>query len=244
MTKVFGVIPARFGATRFPGKPLAKIKGKELISWVIEGAKSAKSLQEILVATDDERIASVANQHGVRSVMTDSSLPSGTDRIWSAIKSEDVDVIVNIQGDEPLITGSLIDRLVEPMLTDPSLEMATLAHPLAPEDLQNLNSVKVVVNQQKNALYFSRFPIPYSRVDAKHLSGIAGAQKHIGLYAYRKTFLEKFCAAPQAEIERAESLEQLRALSLGARIRVVSVQEKLIGVDVPEDVSRVEALLR
>lgn len=244
MSRVLGVIPARFGATRFPGKPLEKILGQELIVWVIEGAKQSKLLSEVLVATDDQRIVEVAKRAGVRAVMTDSALPSGSDRIWAAVQNEDCDVVINIQGDEPLITGILIDRLIEPMLKDASLEMATLAHPLASDaELQSLNAVKVVVNQNGEALYFSRYPIPYSRVSAKQ-AGLGGALKHIGLYAYRKKFLGQFCAAVPAEIEKAESLEQLRALHLGARIRVVPVRENLVGVDTPEDLRRVEEILK
>jgi len=244
MSRVLGVIPARYGATRFPGKPLEKILGKELIVWVIEGAKQSKLLSEVLVATDDQRIAAVAMKAGVRVVMTESALPSGSDRIWAAIKNENCDVVINIQGDEPLITGVLIDRLIEPMLKDTTLEMATLAHPLtSDEELHSMNAVKVVVNQKGEALYFSRYAIPYSRLSAKQ-AGLGGALKHIGLYAYRKNFLGQFCAAPPAEIEKAESLEQLRALHLGARIKVVTVRENLVGVDTPEDLRKVEGILK
>jgi 3-deoxy-manno-octulosonate cytidylyltransferase (CMP-KDO synthetase) len=244
MSRVVGVIPARFGSTRFPGKPLEKILGRELITWVIEGARQAKLLSEVIVATDDRRIVEVVEKLGARAVMTDSDLPSGSDRIWAAAKDDACDVIVNIQGDEPLITGVLIDRLVEPMLQDASLEMATLAHALSSEEeLQSPNAVKVVMNQSSEALYFSRFPIPYSRQSLKQ-AGLGLALKHIGLYAYRKNFLGRFCAAKPAGIEIAESLEQLRALHLGARIKVVSVRERLVGVDTPEDLKKVEEILR
>ncbi|GIL18229.1 MAG: 3-deoxy-manno-octulosonate cytidylyltransferase [Oligoflexia bacterium] len=238
--KVFGVIPARYGSTRFPGKPLVKIKGKELITWVIDGARQAKLVDQVLVATDDQRIAEVVVRSGVQAIMTDSDLPSGSDRIWAAVRNQPCDVILNIQGDEPLITGGLVDALVRPMLEDPHLEMATLAHPLSSEELVSENSVKVIVNQRSEALYFSRFPIPYSRL--KPTQGFCSL-KHIGMYAYRKTFLERYCAAPQAEIEQAESLEQLRALYLGARIKVISVNQKSWGVDTPEDVAKIEQLL-
>jgi 3-deoxy-manno-octulosonate cytidylyltransferase (CMP-KDO synthetase) len=244
MSRVLGVIPARYAATRFPGKPLEKILGKELITWVIEGALQSTLLSEVLVATDDERIASVASKAGVRAVMTESALPSGSDRIWAAVKNENCDVVINIQGDEPLITGMLIDRLIEPALQDASLEMVTLAHPLSAEaELQSMNAVKVVVNQNSDALYFSRFPIPYSRLSPKE-AGLMAALKHIGLYAYRKSFLGQFCTTPPVDIEKAESLEQLRALHLGARIRVVPVRENLVGVDTPEDLRRVEEILK
>lgn len=247
MSKVIGVIPARYASTRFPGKPLAKIQGREMILWVIDGAKKSKKLQEVIVATDDQRIADVVEKAGTRAIMTDSELPSGTDRIWQAIKDENCDVVINIQGDEPLVTGTLVDALAEPMLQDPSLEMATLGHALNVEDLQSLNVVKVVSNQKGDALYFSRFPIPYSRVNAKHScdihGSVYGSLKHIGMYAYRKSFLKDFCQTAPVEIEKAESLEQLRALHLGARIRVIQVQESSLGVDTPEDLKKVEAYL-
>lgn len=241
--KIFGVIPARLASTRFPEKPLAKILGREMISWVIEGCQSSKLLTELWVATDDERIADVSRKAGAKVAMTDPNLPSGSDRIWAAIKNEDCDLVINIQGDEPLIHGDLIDRLILPLKEDATLQMATLAHPISIEEFESPNSVKVVVDQQGNALYFSRSAIPYSRNNAKQ-SDLSGCLKHIGMYGYRKQFLKAFCAAPQAEIEKAESLEQLRALSLGAKMRVVKVTEKSMGVDTPEDLRKVEAFLK
>ena len=241
--KVIGVIPARLASTRFPEKALAKILGKEMIAWVIEGAKTAKTLADIWVATDDERIAQVAQAAGAKVAMTDSELPSGTDRIWAAIQKVDCDIVINIQGDEPLVQGALVDALARPLIEDVGLEMATLAHPISLEELLSPNAVKVVVDQKGNALYFSRAPIPYSRDNARQ-SDLSGSLKHIGMYGYRKSFLKTFCAAPQVEIERAESLEQLRALSLGAKIRVVQTHEKSWGVDTPEDLKRVEEMLK
>jgi 3-deoxy-manno-octulosonate cytidylyltransferase (CMP-KDO synthetase) len=241
--KVIGVIPARFASTRFPGKPLALINGREMIAWVIEGTRKAKSLQELYVATDDQRIAEVAKREGAQVVMTDSNLPSGTDRIWAATENIDCEIVVNIQGDEPLVQGSTVDALVEPLLQDSTLEMATLAHEISQDELESSNSVKVVVDQFGRALYFSRYPIPYSRDNARH-SDLSGALKHIGMYGYRKSFLKRFCSAPQAEIEKAESLEQLRALYLGAKIKVVPVQERSQGVDTMEDLKKVEVLLQ
>lgn len=240
---VIGVIPARYASTRFPGKPLVSIAGKEMIAWVIQGAKTSQLLQEVWVATDDERIAKVAEREGAKVAMTDPSLPSGTDRIWAATQKIDCEIVINIQGDEPLVSSAWIDSLAEPLIEEPQLEMATLAHPLNDEEVQSLNSVKVVMDQSNNALYFSRFPIPYSRDNAKQM-GYRGALKHIGMYGYRKSFLKTFCAAPQAELEKAESLEQLRALYLGAKIRVVPVQERSFGVDTPEDLIKVEEILK
>ncbi len=243
MKPVLGVIPARYASTRFPGKPLTPIAGREMIKWVIEGARTSKLLTDIWVATDDDRIAQAAQSVGAKVAMTDSDLPSGTDRIWAAIEKIDCDVVINIQGDEPLVSADWVDALAKPLIAEPALEMATLAHPLSMEELQSPNAVKVVVDQTGNALYFSRFPIPYSREEAK-ASQIPGALKHIGMYGYRKSFLQRFCAAKQAEIEKAESLEQLRALYLGAKIRVMKVATRSFGVDTPEDVKLVEEVLK
>ncbi len=243
MSRVLAVIPARYASTRFPGKPLAKIAGVEMIAWVIRGAKKSKLLTDVWVATDDERIQKVALRENAKVAMTDPNLPSGTDRIWAAIQNEDCDIVINIQGDEPLVSSAWIDALAEPLIEEPDLQMATLAHPLSPAELQSPNSVKVVMDHKNNALYFSRFAIPYSRDNAKQ-SELKGALKHIGMYGFRKSFLKAFCAAPQAEIEKAESLEQLRALYLGAKIRVVPVHEKSLGVDTPEDIQKVEDFLK
>lgn len=241
--KIVGVIPARYGSTRFPGKPLVSLKGRPLIQWTIEGAQKSKLLSEVIVATDDERIRAAAEAVGCKVVMTESDLPSGSDRIHAAIKDVACDVVVNIQGDEPLVTGDLVDRLAQVFLDDPGMDMATLAHPISEEELQSLNSVKVVLNCRDEALYFSRYPMPYSRLKASDLGNYQGCLKHIGMYAYSKNFLKTFCEAPQALIEQAESLEQLRALYLGAKIKVLRVQEASLGVDTPEDLVRLEKIL-
>lgn len=239
MQQVCAVIPARYGSTRFPGKPLALIHNKPLLQWVIEGVRSAKSIKQLIVATDDTRIESLCKELGVDVVMTDSDLPSGSDRVWAAIKSIDCDVVVNVQGDEPLITAELLDRLVAPFQKDPSLEMATLAEKLKMEDAKNSNIVKLILNKDDEAIYFSRFNIPYSKG-----SDFEGANlKHIGLYAYRKDFLKQFCNQEPVAIEKMESLEQLRALYMGARIKVILVQQLLKGVDTPEDAKQVEKIL-
>lgn len=243
MARVIGVIPARYASTRFPGKPLALLNGIEMIAWVVRGSLKAKKLDQVLVATDDERIAMVAQREGALVAMTDSELPSGTDRIWAAVKNIDCETVINIQGDEPLVDGALIDQLVLPFEGDSHLEIATLAHPISNEELMSPHSVKVIVNQAGDAIYFSRFPIPYSKDNAKHADNRA-VLKHIGMYGYRKAFLQTFCGAPQAEIEKAESLEQLRALYLGAKIRVVQTDQKSWGVDTVEDLKKVEDLLR
>jgi 3-deoxy-manno-octulosonate cytidylyltransferase (CMP-KDO synthetase) len=247
---VLGVIPARFASTRFEGKPLAKIRGREMILWVLEGAKRATLLDDLLVATDDSRIAAVVQAAGHQAVMTDSNLPSGTDRIFAALQAQtqvngqNYEIVVNIQGDEPLVTGTLIDQLIEPMMKEPDLEMATLAHTLSDDELLSMNSVKVVINSRHEALYFSRFPIPFSRVKPAPGAVISCAYKHVGMYAYKASFLQVFCGAPQAEIEVHESLEQLRALALGARIKVVLVNERPWGVDTLQDLAKIEEILR
>ncbi|MGE3974908.1 MAG: 3-deoxy-manno-octulosonate cytidylyltransferase [Bdellovibrionales bacterium] len=246
--KIVGVIPARFGSTRFPGKPLKLILGKPLLEWVIRGAQSSKNIQEILVATDHEEIAQLAKRVGVEAIMTDSALPSGTDRIEAAMKGREADVVVNIQGDEPLITGDILDTLVAPFFKEPKLEMATLAKSLSREDLVSKNTAKIVVDQWDHALYFSRSAIPFSReINAQQedpQGNLKGGLKHIGMYAYRRDFLEKFCRQGPVPIELAEGLEQLRALYLGAKIKVMKVDHESWGVDTPEDVAKVESLLK
>ena len=240
--QAIGVIPARFGSTRFPGKPLKMILNKPLLQWVIEGAKTSRLLKEIVVATDHREIFALAEKCGARAVMTASDLPTGSDRVFAASRDSAAEVIVNIQGDEPLIRGEMLDALVTPMLSDVTLQMATLGRQLKDGDLQSQNTAKIVLNCRSEALYFSRFPIPYSRIDAKGQKALC--LKHIGLYAFRKSFLAEFCAQPPTALELAEGLEQLRALYLGARIKVVEVDFESWGVDTPEDVAKVEALLK
>lgn len=239
--KAIGVIPARWGSTRFPGKPLELISGKPLLQWVIEGAKTSRKLSEVIVATDDSRIVQLCERVGTRAVMTDSDLPTGTDRVHQAVHGIEADIVVNIQGDEPLVEGALLDRLVTPLLGNNDLEMATLGRALDTESLMSPNTAKIVVNVRDEALYFSRFAIPYSRTQNEDLKG---ALKHIGLYAYRRDFLVRFCNQTPTQIEVAESLEQLRALYLGARIKVVRVEHDSWGVDTPDDVQKIEKLLK
>jgi 3-deoxy-manno-octulosonate cytidylyltransferase (CMP-KDO synthetase) len=238
--KFLGVIPARYASTRFPAKPLAPLQGKPMIQWVVEGALKSQRLAEVIVATDHDEIRKVAAAAGAKVVMTDSDLPSGTDRIYAATRGLDFDVVVNIQGDEPLVKADAIDRLCELFTASSKLDMATLAHPISHEEWQSANAVKVVLNHLDEALYFSRFGIPYSREEFRGTACL----KHVGMYAYTKKFLKEFCAAPVAEIERAESLEQLRALYLGAKIKVLRVKEATPGVDTPEDLVRIENMLK
>lgn len=240
-----GVIPARFGSTRFPGKPLKIIAGKPLLVWVIEAAKKSQLLSQVIVATDHEEIFRLAEDHGVRAQMTASDLPSGTDRVWAVTENVEADVVLNIQGDEPLLKPELLDTLVSVFSKRPDVNMATLARSfLNKEDFESLNTAKVVLNTRSEAVYFSRLPIPFSRAP---YGGVETSPdvvlKHIGIYGFRRNFLQEFCTRKGSDLERAEGLEQLRALSMGAKIQVVKVDYESWGVDTPEDVERVEARL-
>ena len=241
--KTYGIIPSRFGSSRFPGKPLAILAGKPLVAWVVEAVKKAKSLDEVLVATDDERIVQAVENYGGRAVMTPSELPSGTDRIACAAGDfADDDILVNIQGDEPLIDPALIDALVA-KLRDGAFEMATAVTPIkSAADLAAKTVVKVVLARDDAALYFSRAPIPCDRDREPDLaSGLY--VRHLGIYAYRGGFLKRYVKEPLCALERTEKLEQLRALWMGARIAVVRTADEGIGVDTPEDAARVERIL-
>lgn len=240
--KIIAVIPARYGSTRFPGKPLALIQHKPMIQWVYEGAKKSKLAQDIFVATDDERIFSTVQSFGGQVLMTSTDCPTGTDRIYQATQNMDFDIVINIQGDEPQITADYIDLLATSFIDHPSIDMATLAHPMSYDELQNVNAVKVITNINDEAIYFSRFSIPYSKINVSENDQMI-CQKHIGIYAYSKSFLEKFCQSPQSSLEKAESLEQLRALYLGAKIKVISVATPLQGVDTPEDLEKIKNLI-
>ncbi len=240
MNQIIGVIPARYGSTRFPGKPLHPIHGKPMIQWTIEGAKKSKMLTSIIVATDHSEILKISHKCGVEAVLTPSELASGTDRVYDAVKNKPCDVVVNIQGDEPLIEGSLIDLLVDGLLHAENCMMASLCHPLISKDLNNPDIVKVIENQNQEAIYFSRFPIPFSKAQPTENQDICF--RHIGLYAFRKSFLKTFCETAPTELEKSESLEQLRALHLGARIKMIHVDHYTQGVDRPDDIARVEKL--
>lgn len=249
--KTLGIIPSRFGSSRFPGKPLAVLAGKPLVAWVVEAVKKAKSLDEVLVATDDTRIAETVAHYGGVAVMTPSSLPSGTDRIACAARLRegaegdfaDDDVLVNIQGDEPLIDPSLIDALVMKLRLNAKWDMATAVTPIrSAADLAAKSVVKVVLDKDDGAMYFSRSPIPCDRDHAADLaSGLY--VRHLGIYAYRGAFLKRYIAAPPCALEKTEKLEQLRALWMGAKIAVVKTEDEGVGVDTPEDAERVARIL-
>ena len=244
--RTIGVIPSRYGSTRFPGKSLVPICGKPLVRHVVEACLRAKTLDEVVVATDDERIAAAVAGTGARAAMTPSDLPSGTDRVAAAAGAADGDVVVNIQGDEPLIDPALVDSVADALRNDREgrFQMATAASPVrTAEELAAPTVVKVVVAADGGALYFSRWAIPFRRDGEPDLStGLW--RRHIGIYAYRGDFLKRLVATPPCPLEKAESLEQLRALWLGGRIAVVDAEESGIGVDRPEDVATVEALIR
>ena len=242
--KTYGIIPSRFGSSRFPGKPLAMLAGKPLVAWVVEAVKRAKSLDEVLVATDDERIVKAVEAYGGRAVMTPSDLPSGTDRIACAAGDfADDDILVNIQGDEPLIDPRLIDELAMKLKLDSKWSMATAVTPIRKvSDFAAKTVVKVVLDREGGAMYFSRAPIPCDRDHEPDLtSGLY--VRHLGIYAYRGAFLRKYVAEPPCVLEKTEKLEQLRALWMGAKIAVVRTEDEGVGVDTPEDAERVAGIL-
>ena len=247
MTKarVAGIIPARYGSTRLPGKPLKSILGKPMIQRVCERCAQAQLLDIICVATDDERIVQAVEGFGGQAVMTRPDHLSGTDRLAEAARALDVDVVVNIQGDQPFIDPVMIEEGAKPLLDDPSVELSTLMCPIAREDdLQNPAVVKVVVDMAGNALYFSRSLIPYPREAVAHT-----VYEHVGLYVYRKETLMRLSQLAPTTLERVESLEQLRWLEHGLRIRCTETKcsdQAISGfsVDTPEDLARAEAMLR
>lgn len=241
--KVVAYIPARYQSTRFPGKPLKDIDGKPMIQWVSERTALAKSVERVSVATDDDRIRKVVEGYGGNVVMTSADCRSGTERVAEAARECDADIIVNVQGDEPLIEPALIDDLVAPMLADSSIGLATPATRIKTEqEYLDPNTVKVVLDRQGNALYFSRSPVP------NHMNGFkldeAVIYKHIGLYVYRREVLEKLAALEPTMLERAEGLEQLRALEHGIKIRVVLTSYNPESVDTPEDLDRVREKIK
>ena len=241
--EIVGVIPARWASTRFPGKPLAEIAGRPLLHWVVERVSRARSLSRVLVATDDERIRDCALACGAEVAMTSPEHPSGTDRVAEAVAGLDVHGVINIQGDEPLIDPELIDSLAEALSDDGARwEMVTAALAIHdPEELADPDVVKVVFDAEGRALYFSRSVIPYNR------DGLAFGDlvywRHIGIYGYRSDFLARLVETPECRLEQSERLEQLRALYIGCRMRVIESDHVGLGVDKPEDIEKVERIL-
>jgi 3-deoxy-manno-octulosonate cytidylyltransferase (CMP-KDO synthetase) len=237
--KILGVIPARFASSRFPGKVLALLSSKPMLQHVWERALQARYLTSTVIATDDERVFSVARKFGAAVRMTRSDHVSGTDRVAEIASVENADIVVNIQGDEPLIDPAAIDAAILPVDHNPDVVMATLKKRIEnPLEIGDPNVVKVVTDRNENAIYFSRCPIPYAR-DGESVTHF----KHIGLYVYRRVFLLEYSSLPVGPLERAERLEQLRALENGRRIRVVETDYESLGVDTPEDLERVSHML-
>jgi 3-deoxy-manno-octulosonate cytidylyltransferase (CMP-KDO synthetase) len=235
-SSVLAVIPARFHSTRLPGKILADIAGKPMIEHVYRRAEAASRVHAVIVATDDERIAQAVRGFGGAALMTRADHVSGTDRIAEAIADLPCRAVVNVQGDEPLIAPETIDAAIAPILAETSVEMSTLSRPFQSlEEFKSPHVVKVVTNLQGDALYFSRSPLPYSRSEGLP----ADARAHVGLYVYRRETLLKLAATPAVPLELEESLEQLRALAHGIKIRVVHTPHAAAGVDTPEDLERV-----
>jgi 3-deoxy-manno-octulosonate cytidylyltransferase (CMP-KDO synthetase) len=235
---ILGAIPARWGSTRFPGKPLAEIGGRPLIGWVVEAALAARTLDDVVVVTDREEIAHAAEAAGGRAVVIAREAASGTDRIAHLLAADRTSaaarIVVNVQGDEPLLEPAAIDAAVEALEREPEADIATLARPIrADESADDPSLVKVAVGDGGRALAFSRAPI----------SDGGATRIHIGLYAYRRKAFDRFVAAPPTALEKAEKLEQLRALELGLAIAVVLFDSRAIGVDTPEDAARVETIL-
>lgn len=243
------VIPARYQSTRLPGKVLADIAGRPMIEHVYRRAAAAVSIARVIVATDDRRIAHAVEAFGGEARMTSPSHQSGTDRLAEVVASLDCDLIVNVQADEPLLVSETIDAAVDPFAANPLLEMSTLRRKIVDAaELTNPNVTKVVVDADGFAMYFSRAPIPHTRGGHSTQRGHstqqgAAAWAHIGLYVYRRQTLLRLAALPQTALERAEALEQLRALEHGIRIKAVKTAYQTIGVDTREDLERVRALL-
>jgi 3-deoxy-manno-octulosonate cytidylyltransferase (CMP-KDO synthetase) len=240
--RVLAVIPARWGSTRFPGKPLATLAGRPLVEHVYRRAGQARLVDRVLVATDDSRIMEAVKQFGGEAILTAGTHPSGSDRVAEVARQIESEVVVNVQGDEALLEPAAIDAAVEPLLHDPSLDAATLAAPMASAELSaSPHVVKVVRDLRGNALYFSRAPIPFSRAAGEERTG--PPLHHIGLYAYRRSFLLEFTSWPPTPLEIEERLEQLRILEHGRTLRVVRVEKAFPGVDTPGDLDRVARLL-
>ncbi|WP_305046575.1 3-deoxy-manno-octulosonate cytidylyltransferase [Geoalkalibacter sp.] len=240
---VVALIPARYASTRFPGKPLVDILGKPMIQRVYERVTQARGIDRVIVATDDQRIFEVVRAFGGEVEMTREDHPTGTDRLAEVAARIDADLLVNVQGDEPLIDPRMIEAAVEPLRQDPGILMGTLMTPIASVDeFLNPNVVKVVTDRDGFALYFSRAPIPHPRDFTSdlelHLSALA-PRKHVGLYVYRRDFLLRYPRLPATPLENLEKLEQLRALEHGFRIRVVETALSSLGVDTPADLARV-----
>ncbi len=239
---VLAVIPSRWGAQRFPGKPLAPIAGKPLVQWVWEAANAAKRVTRVVVATDNDKIARTVRSFGGEAVMTSPHCPSGTDRVAQVARDSRAGIVINVQGDEPLLSAQTIDRVVEALQQDSTAVMSTAVRKAQNEkEWKDPHVVKAVLDRLNYALYFSRAPIP-AQAQRQKLPP-APRWVHIGIYGFRRAFLFRFAALPPSTLEQAECLEQLRVLEHGCSIKAVVVPQATCGVDRPEDVKKVERLL-
>lgn len=236
--EVLGVIPARYGSRRFPGKVLFPILGRPMIEWVLKGAKEAKSLDKLILTSDEEKILEVGQKMGVKTFLTPQNFPSGTHRVAWVAEKFSPKIVVNIQGDEPLIRGEIIDEAVKTLVEEKEAPVVTLIKKLEENSFQDPETVKVVKDERGYALYFSRAPIPFSR-------GKTGPRyRHIGIYVFRADFLQTFLKLSPTYLEETEKLEQLRILGWGYPIKLKEIEAELVGVDVPEDILRVEKILK
>ena len=256
--ETIGIIPARFGSTRFEGKLLADLCGKPVIQHTWENAKKSKSLGDLIIATDDKRIYNVCKGFGAKAIYTSKAHKSGSDRLTEVVSDIDTKIVVNIQADEPFIHPSMIDDVVSPVLKDKDIQMATLCHKIRNEhEILDPNVVKVVFDRKGFALYFSRVPIPYDRRVNEPTGQRAPYQisdfgtgrapkyyKHIGLYAYTKDFLFTFKSLPQSSLEKIEKLEQLRVIENGYKIKVIETRHDTVGIDTPEDLVKATELIK
>lgn len=239
MMKIIGIIPARYESSRFPGKPLARILDKPMIQWVYERVSKVQHLSDVYVATDDMRIFDTVVAFGGKAIMT-GSCSCGTDRVYAACKNLECDAVVNIQGDEPMIQVKMIEQLID-AFSDFNVSMVTLKKRIdKAEDIENPNIAKVITDCNNDAIVFSRSVVPYNRDNQKQVL----YYKHIGIYAYRKQFLEKFVRLKKSYLEEMEQLEQMRVIENGYKIRVVETEYQSIGVDLPEHIYKVEKELR
>ena len=246
--KITGVIPARYASTRFPGKPLMLIKGKTMIERVYRQAQKSEFIDRVIVATDDKKIFECVKSFGGEVKMTSVKHQSGTDRIYEVAKNINADIVINIQGDEPFIDPLNIDKAIEPLISDKKINVSTLAIRIKNfTELQDHNKVKVVIDKNNNALYFSRNFIPYdmkNNPEQKFDLKKNAYYKHIGLYVYRKKYLEEFVKLKKSSLEKAENLEQLRILESGEKIKVVITKKESPAVDTPDDLKNIIALIR
>ncbi len=243
-SQVLAIVPARFASTRFPGKIIAPLEGKPVVYHTYLRVLEAKLVSRVLIATDDERVVDALRPYDVDVVMTRADHACGTDRIAEVAEKSDASIIVNVQGDEPLIVPQTIDDTIRPLLNEPDVVMSTARHRITDEKrINDPNTVKVVCDQLGHAMYFSRLPIPYIRDGADRIQPYECYWQHVGLYAYRRDFLLRYAAMPQTPIETLEKLEQMRVLENGYTIAVVNTEYEGLGVDTPEDLEEVKTIL-